>query len=282
MQLSKTQVSCLIASAVGIGLGAAYYFYRQEVTEPTKDEEPAMLDENLIQSEIVTKSAIVRNLVAKDLQGEVLDRRTIAMIYDLLSTKCSIPYHKVLLLTRGRRRKVIHSDMASYEKIVIDASNAIETLISSQLELILEEFGLDMEIFEASNMHWARQNPNFALLGVIMLEEMRNRLPTKNKEKAATMSEKDAIYLFEWQIQEYQKLRDVPIRSGDHYSLIKQAIIADRVNQVFSYEEEDIASSPAIKKSAQAMHLAKSFQEMIRIDAENFAQHSLKRQNFPN
>jgi hypothetical protein len=258
MSLSKFQAGCLLFSALGAGLGIAYFCYRQETKSAYE-----MCVNDLDFDEINKKSATIHKMVAKDSEVGVLDKRTIALIYDLMATVCKPFYKNLLLKNRAARRAASGKDMALYEKIVVNVSNDIEKLITTKLEEILVDHGANMDIFEKSNAYWSKQNPNFAMLGVMMLEDMRNSLDT-NPQKDLT--ENEAIELFKWQIEAYKKIKVNSI-TAESFSLMKQSILSDQVKEKFGLEEESISSSKAVRSSPEAMKLAKELQEIIREDA---------------
>lgn len=261
-QESKTiaGIAIGVAAALGIGSGVAYLLYKMDQNRVYTPLEIAI---NEAEGEAQRKIAITRDLIRqeKGMGPGVISKRVIALIYDILSTRCAPHYQEILFDSRKSRRAVMETDLQQYERIVVSASDRIEELIHKNLETIMEEVGVSMDEFEMSNSHWARENPKFAMLGVIALEEMRSSI--KPTPGLRAMDKEFMLEIVNFQLEEYPKIEYTPTEPMN-ISLVKQTILSDRTNKKFGTEEEDLSRHPELRNDPDIKKCLDAVRELVR------------------
>ena len=207
--------------------------------------------------EFSRKLMVAKQMVQTDADKPHLDKRTIAIMYDVLTERCKPEYEFMLKANRRIRREVGEADIETYAKTVVQASDEIERLLGEGMIWMLSELKVSDKRFEDSNEHYIRQNPRFALMGIMMLEEMRNGIKS---ESDSPMTLERLVEIYEFQVNEYPRIQ--LIRPVDEPRLVKQSILSDRVKQRFGVEEEDLQRDRSLRESPRVMQLAQQLKEV--------------------
>ena len=263
---SSNKILILAAGGISIGAGIAYLFYMLGKDSDNDDGGHAGVTDKNIEDLYDSKLSIVSSLIDRDFEnGGILQRDTIASIYEVLVLRTKAEYQALLWRSRQQRRKVLDVDMEEYERIASDTSDQIERMIEDNMHEILERLELPPELFEESNAYWSKMNPNFAILGVVMLGEMRETMPPGPEVPLVTRELVKEI--IQYQLEEVRKI-GYQAKDPKNLSLVKQTILADRVNSKYKIEEEDLSRDISIKQDAELQFAIKKMQQIIQQEAQ--------------
>lgn len=279
---NKMSLGVAIGALIALGAGIAFWSFNRgrypEIPDPNMD--PAskiprvaggfpVPDNNPIagiasdKPNYVNKIRILREKVAAETKRGELDMNTIVLIHEALMDITEKDFGNVIVQNRQQRREVIRKNDAQYEALVVKGAEEIEKLITTKIQIVLNDCQATTRIYEQSCQSWANKNPQFAMMSILMIEKMKTKIPKKAGE---TMTMAHAKEMMKYQIEQYPQIK-VNVNNRQVYPLVKQSWLGDITAEKFGYEEEDLASVPGLSQDAEVRQLAQQLQTLMQMDA---------------
>ena len=196
-----------------------------------------------------------------------LSMRFIMEINEGLIEYCGHAFAESQFSSRINRRKVRSMEtLAEYAQEVLGSTHAIEQILSSNMDLLLSECGIEMSKFEESNMHWSNLNPQFAMITMLLLDKLKLSVPNT---KSCTLE--IALEIFDTQIELYPTIQfGANLPSPQLVPMIKQSWLSDLIFEKFGLEEEDYIKAPGLESSMEFRKRAEKLTLLIQADAQQF------------
>ena len=227
--------------ALGVGLGLAYYFFKQEPLAPEVEELIALIRQTIHQN------------------GGHLNKNSIVLFQELIGELSQDEYSQIMISGRAKRRQPDVTD-AEYEEIVKATSKGIAKLIDENENKALDLVGVPQNVYQTVMKRLAKEDPRLDLVIVRILEALRMNLPKRPDTPKMTVELARDILRF--QVVKWPQLK-MEIKDPEYESIVKQAKLADITVKEFKTEEEDLTSDPLAKLDEECVQLSTSLQDMI-------------------
>ena len=294
----KIALGLAVLATVGAGIAAWFYFdskahAEQEQANSQNQANPTSMVSNISENQIISDvkepkieqeilqvpnvEGTLQDTKANRLVAYLKQRAAIEKTQPNLSMKfimeineglielCAGEYTKVTKTGREKRREVrTIENLQAYMQIVLTGTHYIEKALMENMGLLLQQCGVSMESFEASNKHWSQINPQFALLTMLLLDKLKLSV---QHTKSCTLE--TALEIFDYQLANYQGVVfPVGQLEPQLVPMIKQSWLSDMVYEKFGMEEEDYIKAPGLESSMQFREKAQQLAQMIQIDAQ--------------
>lgn len=207
----------------------------------------------------------LRPVVQREVASGQLQAQTIMGINEALTLVAQKPFGDAILNNRRDRRAVRTTDEAEYVNIVQRGTYEIENVVNEKLTEVLRDLGCTLAMYEQSNEVWARQNPNFAFISLLMIEKMKTGINSGQRDLSALNVDK-AREMIQFQIDNYPNI-DIECNNPQLKPLVKQSYLGDLTAEKFGFEEEDITKVQGLSQDSTFRELAMRLQEVVQRDA---------------
>lgn len=180
-------------------------------------------------------------------------------------------FRKNLKLNREQRRAHLAHDKPHYEEIVIDGRKDFEKIFNDNLKVVLQDFGVSQDKYEASVGEHVKDDQEIALFGTQLYDIMVKRMQPINLAEDATAeyAEEVAQHL----ATEYHSVLYRPLRKA-YFTAVREQMLYDKIHETFGLEEEDLKEMRKIFQASNVQTLFIKLEQAVQKDEETFG-------NFP-